>query len=817
MAGYNPFRAFRKNRKFWLAILGVGTMISFIILPAVLQLFTGGGGAKPGEIARCRRFGDVNQFTVGNLRQNRNVLYGFYDTLYRTLIMSSPDQDQESRMALFPLERVLMTYQQQTDTESLINNWLLARYAADQGISIPKTMIVDHLSQLTSGRLSDKVFQDTLRAVGLNERQLESLMTEELLTSQMFKLFEISQSTVTPATRWNWFQRLNRRMTTEVGVVLVDRFVSQVADPGDAALRKFFEDNKNRLYDPTQKETGFTVPNRIAFQYVRAVPSRQLLDSFSDEEVKAYYEAHKEPEFRKPVRPLGERPSLPGLDPMGPGGAGNIFRPGLGGFTPGSSRTRPENVIPRTDEKSADEAPAPATGDAAPSESKPDAAKAKEPKAETEAKPAEAEPAGDGPKTSLRRRDAVTRLVSYQAEKAADVSGTDSPEAAAGKTEPETKADNAKPEEAKAGEPKPEAQSDEGKLSAGEKTESTTSAEAVDLSILYKPLSEVEEEIREILAREKIEKALAAVEGKMRDHFQAYNLYQDQDPEKLGAAAKAPVMPDLTAFAAEQGLELVTVSMGDFFQAMNSDFARGTRERNHMATRLFGEIPILFDPHIIDGDSGQVLIWVTESIPQHTPERFEDVRDTVLARWKEVEARPLAEKRARELAETATASEKSLAETFASQDDMHVVETEPFTWKTYGQGLYAGFMAMQGIPPRLDEVREKGVRVGEADVENRRIFAPGEEFMEAVSELSVGETAVVFNQPHNAVYIVRLISSSPSEESLWEDFQAANFMEYRLAGQPEELRDGLKDWLERIHAEVGFQWIQRPSLLERGF
>jgi len=117
---------------------------------------------------------------------------------------------------------------------------------------------------------------------------------------------------------------------------------------------------------------------------------------------------------------------------------------------------------------------------------------------------------------------------------------------------------------------------------------------------------------------------------------------------------------------------------------------------------------------------------------------------------------------------------------------------------------------MQGQRAYVDEVREKGVAVGESQIDNKVIFAPGYDFMEKVYEMQVGETAAVFNQPKNTVYIVRIVSTSPSEDSLLEKFQTAYPQEYISAAQPYELQKQYASWLKKIQQDTGFEWLRKP-------
>ena len=144
---------------------------------------------------------------------------------------------------------------------------------------------------------------------------------------------------------------------------------------------------------------------------------------------------------------------------------------------------------------------------------------------------------------------------------------------------------------------------------------------------------------------------------------------------------------------------------------------------------------------------------------------------------------------------------------------MLVVETEPFTWKTYG-GLHPLVALYQGQLPVLSEVREKGVVVGDAEIDNKVIVAPGSNFMETVYSLQVGETGVVFNQPQTMAYIVRITSSSPSADVLWEQFQTTDVRIYRNAGLLEMVSSAYEAWLAEIQKKTGFRWINKPDARE---
>jgi len=332
------------------------------------------------------------------------------------------------------------------------------------------------------------------------------------------------------------------------------------------------------------------------------------------------------------------------------------------------------------------------------------------------------------------------------------------------------------------------------------------SDEPVDLSILYRPLDEVKDQIRRDLAMQKAMDVLPLIQAEMKKYAV---VYQDH----IGHDKQPPPVPDLAGFVAELGLELVSVHMGDVYAALQTNLARGFQERQKIV-QMFQSVPIPFEAETFRGSDAQVLYWVTAEKKELRPDRLADVQETVLKRWKEIKAKDLAQKKAEEMANVAKASEQSLAEIFSDHSEVAVVETEPFTWKSY-RGVNPYLAIMRRIPPELGEVREKGVSVGNSEIDNRVIVAPGEDFMEIVFSLQVGEIGVVFNQPQSAAYIVRVMSSSPSTEALLEQFQAAHVMEYVDAGQRDVMVSAFEAWLNEIRHKTGFRWVNKPDA-ERG-
>ncbi|MDR1925117.1 MAG: hypothetical protein LBQ66_12165 [Planctomycetaceae bacterium] len=814
---YNPFAMFRKNQVVFLAGLGFMAMIAFIILPAFIQLIPGlRGNGGNGDFARTRHHGKVDEQLLANLRKNREQLARFYSRLAQVVLTTNPSllSSQEQLMRLQLLIFRAGNLEQRISDEELINLWLIARYSEDQGIKVGTDAVINILNVYTNNLLTKQNLDQVMEELGLDEQYIEYLIAEEIRQNQMSYMFSLTQRTVLPSTKWDWFKRLNRQVTLEVATLPVSAFIDKVPDPTDSQIKKFFEENKDREYDPTRPETGFSFPKQIAFSYIKATPSKKLLDSISQEDIKNYYESNKDQLFRKPINnPINRQ---------------NTQQPNVIEFNYDTLDKKRINTTTENNKTT--------------NETKPEIKeeeKKNETKTETEPNktPNNTEPEkqkeiqNNSTKNNLLNSEQINlknenetlpkiKLVSYQNEPT-ESKPTEStpPNAKPEEAKPaETKPVDVKSEEVKPAEAKPvDAKSDEVKPAETKPVEAAPidlkPAGEVDLSILYRPLSEVESDIRHFLAQIQIDKALEVVESRLRSHYEVYKKYVDRRLEDPKLQIEPPAVPDLSEYLSPYGLEVVSEELGSLFDVMRrSEFVRGEDEREFII-QWFKRRPYEYQTNKINirvnGRDSKVLIWATDFISNITPKNIDEIAslaEMVKQRWKEVQARELALKFANELADSAKSSSGTLEDVLKSKSDLLTfVETEPFTWMTYGYSTSDQFL-------RVSEVREKGVRYGEAEFDNKSIHAPGENFMQAASNLEIGEVAAVFNQPQTTVHIIKAKNLSPSEDELWEKFKTTPPQTYFQAGEQERFFEAREAWLENIKAEMYFQWINKPKL-----
>jgi hypothetical protein len=209
------------------------------------------------------------------------------------------------------------------------------------------------------------------------------------------------------------------------------------------------------------------------------------------------------------------------------------------------------------------------------------------------------------------------------------------------------------------------------------------------------------------------------------------------------------------------------------------------------------EIP-LFKPDQIRGSAAggnpdaEFLYWKSNEEKPFTPE-LKTARDEVVEAWKLREALILAESEAKTLAEKARKSGKPLAEAFADNKDLKVEATNEFTWMT------RGFLPanMGGPPPTLSTVES--------------VEHAGPDFMKSVFQLKPGEVSAAVNHPKSVVYVVRLVSESPSDEILREHFlQTGNSTELRQIAFLDKM-EIRRNWFDELRREMNLKWERDPQ------
>lgn len=809
-----------------MAVLGIMAIIAFTVLGIVLEILQGQSGAasKNPVVVATEKYGDLHEFDLQRMRDSRRYVSRF---LQSAILEASRGDGEFFRNQtlnyLLPLGLVAGNEQSKEalfSEQATVDHWLVVQRARELGLVASDGMVEKFLYDLTDHRLKGPDFAELFKRQGGSEELLFSALRDELVSRNYRTMVgtSLDLGTATPAQRWDYFQRLKRKIDLEVAPISVAQFVDDKEDPGDQVLEEFFEQYKNNFPSPESPEPGFRVPPTVEIEYVKAEFDK-FADpaSITDEEIKAYYDAHIE-QFRNV--------ELPGMD--------------LGELPPAATGATDDQ---KRSEPSAQEG---ATPDAGPdagkvSSEKPEAAPSQESEKKPDQTPAD-DPKGNEPSggqtqetTSAAAIRSPFRLVAMSQEAEEDVE----------KAEPTVAAEEkpARPDADVPAEPEPKAPQDSSlalpeltpNAPSSEKSAEAEPAASTDKPALpeasapkpkYKPLDEVKDQIRRTLAGEKVRdrilEGFRPIRTNMKKHHDKQIQYEVHK-EEPGAKVEPPQIdlnrltdPPAGAFWVKKTWKLVEADeaktldpkelvaverfgppqktgLVTMMELAQVPIAASQTESEQLFLREAFELMPAFMPGISwDYDGNGYLYWKIREVEERVPKFDEEgMRDKVLAAWRfHVQAKKAALEHAQRLADEARNAGGSLADSIGRQPGVTVSQTGLFTWLTTGT-----LSMMPYQQPRLSKVEH--------------VEMAGDAFMRAAYGLAVNEVGVAMNQPETTVYVMRLIKTTPLENFLMASFESEPMVMYLMVAQVERQKM-INDWYADLRREADLKW-ERPA------
>ncbi|MGI6400627.1 MAG: hypothetical protein ACOX0A_00670 [Thermoguttaceae bacterium] len=886
---HNPFRVFRRNQKAWMAALTLFTMFSFIALGSMVQCI----GAKnevtgpryTDVVATTQKFGKLDYNNFLRVRQDLTILGAFLDALAQA---AQAYQAQPSD-ALTSLR--METNLAASDAEVLVDRWLVTKFAQKEKLYPGEGAVLEYLRSLTQviqynennepnvGSIPADAIATAMRSVGLNEPGLRDLLSAQIAYERLIRRvdagrrmdpwynqigiaqigFGHGELLSSPGDALVAFDALNRMAKAKVAVFKASAFVDQIDDPSDLVARQFYEQYKNMTFHADSETPGFTQPNKMALEIVRADIDDEALDAISMDDVQQYYEEHKE-EFRIPrasdsaadsaTDPAAEAVTLPDVDvptlDAFPDSALDIF---------GTEETDPlEEAAPvEATDSVEDAAPSEETApveEATPSEETDpteeaanymtsEALIAYQQEAEDEESAVDApvdedvavdeEPAVDAP---VDEDVAVDEEPAVDAPVDEDVAVDEEPavdapvdEDVAVDEEPAVDApvdeDVAVDEEPAVDAPVDEDVAVDAPVDEDIPVDEDPAVDVpvedvltdLDLDSEYLALEDVERFIRTRIAAERIEAKMAELTEQLQNYYR--ETITDSDGGGAGTV-------DMKAYAETNGLKyLATAPNGE---DVDSALLISQDEAVIMdllpadtLQEIFESMPLVNAPRRIgvyapetnpmqkfNPPTAYYVFRAVETKAANTPE-YEDIQDLVAETWKLRKASKLASDAAQEFAEKAKADGADF-DKLAAEASVPVVETERFSWFKSSIQSYA----------QPSEIREAGVEVGEADRENKEIVAPGWAFYETVFGLEQDEVGYCENQPKDRSFVVKVVEKDePDTEGLDQissDPSVAYVMMWIRRSRLEKFH---ADFIRGLRDQAGFEWVWIPRVEDR--
>lgn len=808
----SPLNYFRKHQGYILAVLGVILIVTWVIGPSLQGLFEttpSQGTAQNGDevVARYEN-GTFTRTELNRMQWEHQAAVSYLVGIIRRALEEGASP--QAPFLNMQQDRIIdLGIDTGSSDEVLVDIELLAEKGRELGVRVDEGMVLEYLKNLGGYHLTeDQLYQiarETLsqrrdpdtRLQLVTVAQLFDRLKVELAARQALEMYRSGIGGLSTGELWEYHNRLHRRYKIEAYPLDVAAFKDQVQESKakEDELKKIYEEGRERVPNPDFYEPGFRKPLRLAFGYVKA-DFQAFLDAakktITEEQIVAEYEKQiSAGNFRK----LKLDTPAPGTatppdeaqqpdDAQQPAGQKEPQTPAAeGAAKEGAKENEGSPGKDGTQKKADGDRPA-----------DPAAEKSKGESAETEAKPAEEDSkAKDGKTPAPATENSCQDEPLKESKQPAD----DAPPA----TEQDADKQNARQEPVKN---EPTADDKSAEPPADEPPQSESPVAPAEPEV--KPLSEVREEILQTLAMPAAtaatEAALNAVNRAVQDYGVKYTRWIESQKAGGKIAVKDPGELKIKALAEKHRLTYGETPLMDRFEVASTELGSQAVMVGPQGNAVsfpegaYSQQRPLYAPQQAFSrvDEGSYVYWRTDR-EESVVVPYEQARKPVLAAWVKQQAVAAARKQAEAIA-TKAKQAPSLKASLSADQAKKVLEPLPFSWLSR-----SGQMIAFGGAPRLSDV--SGIPLA------------GQEFMQAVFDLAVGEAGVAINQAHSTVYVVRVVAEEPAldirREMFVSSLQAGLFgdlVQYGLMAR----RRLMAEVMQELRKEYDFQWVGTPRL-----
>ncbi|MAT69004.1 MAG: hypothetical protein CMJ58_05715 [Planctomycetaceae bacterium] len=827
----SPFTFFRKRQKALLAIATVFIVFIFVVGSALDPGQSGRSDGSGQQVATWNG-GEVNAGQLENLLRNRRLTAMFTQMMIGAGIQAGGTveelqlpQDLANQLLLgeritqAELERLVLTTQAYSD-------------AAEQaGIRVDSDVINEVINRLGSERLNSSDVRNVLATISRGDAQAaEGVVFSTLRRVLQAYIYQNSYgdaaATILPAQQWDAWRRINEQISLQAAIVPTASLVTESPQPTDQQVTEYYEQYKDVEPDQMVRvggrimpspNPGFAKPRKVKLAFLHGSVTdwtEKLLPEVTEQEISDYYEVNKNPQFIKDE--ADDEVEFPESDPDDDVEADEATESddeeAAAPAEPAADDAEPADDEPMREEVGDDEEDV--------AESTEEAAEADEPAADSEAAEptaeSEATEDADDDEGASATRPSPFRLAAFQAEgesrydeevgdddesaaESDDASDADAAETA-GDDEEMPADDEAAPADDETGD---DAMSDED-AAADEVATSDEDAEGEEDEVEYYPLDEVRDEIRREVARVK---AIERVQSELRNAYETLRTQYSKHRRAVATAMEeeqdAPELPaeltNLEPLAERYGVTAETtpeLTQRELYQdTMVGQAIEPDRRAEVVAQAAFSHLEVGEPYFAVEAMGDCYLVVKVKDTPREVPE-LEDVRDQVVAAWRENEAAELALKKAEELAGKVADADRSFAELMADAGYRVIPQTDPFSWMSFGLAADDSYQLQISDVPGLDNV--------------------GSEFMEKVFSLKDDETAAIMNIDRSAAYVVKIHSREQTSDELREAFLRTgwNTRDPRIGGvlqmlQRSSTQELIRGLSERLQFQLNEEWRDR--------
>ena len=269
----SPMRWFRRHQKVMMVFFGVGLMAIFGLGGVVTMM-------NPADVVRVRDNPVIATWKGGNIQKNdllamRQKHFSAIRFINRLQEYAAEKKGDNFRPMAAPIQPVAQgdNFDPELVDELLIERFLLAKRAEEEGLVVSDGMVEDYLALLAG---NEPISRNEMIAINKQANQTASIenvfrrLKVEMAAEQMrqFK-FAALPFYPNPTEAVEHYARTTRRVGCEVLPISVD--VSTITEePSAAEIKRIYDEGKFRFSDPVSGEPGFRVGKKVKIQYLMA-------------------------------------------------------------------------------------------------------------------------------------------------------------------------------------------------------------------------------------------------------------------------------------------------------------------------------------------------------------------------------------------------------------------------------------------------------------------------------------------------------------------------------------------------------------------
>jgi len=296
----NPFNTFRKRQTLVLAVLGVICMLVFVFGEPLQQLLSNRGQMDDPVVVQTK-YGSLRRSDLQSMMRRRTQVRQFVESImYRAKFEKDMEVKEKEALAEQVSNVVKIDFPPESEEEA-VRTFILDGLGSSPAfqLQVDDAAVNDFIKRKSEDKLSTfQVREILVRDMRVSEPKFYDDMRTELRALQTRQILLRGLVNMTPAQRWDCFQRLRTMAKVELLPIPVAAMINSVPVPETEQLKQLYEKYKFKVDLPDVADIGFKQPPMAEIEYLMADMESFMSASVTNEDVVAHYKEFKDSKYR---------------------------------------------------------------------------------------------------------------------------------------------------------------------------------------------------------------------------------------------------------------------------------------------------------------------------------------------------------------------------------------------------------------------------------------------------------------------------------------------------------------------------------------